>query len=259
MRCVLGIDAAWSERNPSGVAIATEGDGRWGVVASAASAEELLARVGVSSPARREWLPVDALLDACLAVAGELPRVVAVDMPVSRGPLRGRRLADDEVNRRYGRAGIATHSPTPDRPGPRADELRDRLARRGVRLRTARGRAPARALLEVYPHVALLALTGAERRLTYKVSRSGRYWLDTEPAERVRRLLRVWRGVRRALARELDPLPLRVPRVAPTLASLKAVEDELDAVVCAWVGIRYLAGGAEPLGDAEAAVWVPAP
>ena len=40
------------------------------------------------------------------------------------------------------------------------------------------------------------------------------------------------------------------------LAALKRWEDAVDALVAAWVGIRYLEGTAEPYGDATAAIWI---
>ena len=42
-----------------------------------------------------------------------------------------------------------------------------------------------------------------------------------------------------------------------TLASLKPVEDRLDGLICAWVGIEHLAGRTVGLGDDTAAIWVP--
>jgi len=43
-----------------------------------------------------------------------------------------------------------------------------------------------------------------------------------------------------------------------TLTSLKSVEDMLDALICAWIGIEHLEGRTVGLGDATAAIWVPA-
>jgi len=42
-----------------------------------------------------------------------------------------------------------------------------------------------------------------------------------------------------------------------TLASLKPIEDMLDALVCAWMGIEHLQGRSSGLGDSGAAIWVP--
>jgi predicted RNase H-like nuclease len=38
---------------------------------------------------------------------------------------------------------------------------------------------------------------------------------------------------------------------------MKALEDQLDALVCAWTAVEYLAGRLEPLGDETAAIWCP--
>jgi predicted RNase H-like nuclease len=43
-----------------------------------------------------------------------------------------------------------------------------------------------------------------------------------------------------------------------TLTSLKSVEDMLDALICAWIGNEHLEGRTVGLGDATAAIWVPA-
>jgi predicted RNase H-like nuclease len=40
-------------------------------------------------------------------------------------------------------------------------------------------------------------------------------------------------------------------------SGLKRYEDSLDALVCSWVGAKYLLGEAEPYGDGTAAIWVP--
>jgi predicted RNase H-like nuclease len=130
----------------------------------------------------------------------------------------------------------------------------------GFTLATADGtRRESRALLEVYPHAALMALLGLDRRFPYKVSRSAQYWPELSREERAMRLLGQWRAIRRALARELGPISLPLPRAAAgmPLASLKRYEDALDALVCAWVGTLYGQGRTEAFGDADSAIWAP--
>ena len=39
----------------------------------------------------------------------------------------------------------------------------------------------------------------------------------------------------------------------------KAVENALDAVICAWIGYEYANDRAESLGDRIAAIWTPVP
>ena len=53
----------------------------------------------------------------------------------------------------------------------------------------------------------------------------------------------------------LEDLP--EPSAVKSLSELKRYEDSLDALVCAWVGVEYLAGRTLPLGDGDAAIWCP--
>uniref|UniRef100_UPI003019E4F7 DUF429 domain-containing protein n=1 Tax=Bosea sp. MMO-172 TaxID=3127885 RepID=UPI003019E4F7 len=61
----------------------------------------------------------------------------------------------------------------------------------------------------------------------------------------------------REIAGVADALPVPEPAAAGVV--LKAFEDMLDAVVCAWVGTRVVAGAAVPFGNDDAAIWVPSP
>ncbi len=265
MAVVLGIDAAWGQRACSGFALVQGSPGAWRCLGCAPSFGSWRALVeGVEIDWSRRPVPaplsVAGMLQVCRARVGCAPDVVAVDMPLGRGPVVGRRRAENEVNRRYGAAGCSTHSPLPDRPGPRSESLRKAWQAEGIPLRTkadASGSVPA--LLEVYPHVALLELCGVERRLPYKVSRSLRYWPGTSVHQRVRHLLTVWASILSALKNVFGDVGLQLPACdeVPSLAALKAHEDSLDALVCAWMGTRFLQGEAEPLGDDEGAIWVP--
>jgi predicted RNase H-like nuclease len=116
-----------------------------------------------------------------------------------------------------------------------------------------------RALLEVYPHPALLSLLRREQRVPYKISTAGRFWPKADVRTRIVRLLEQFEAIHRALSNVIGPIPLALPdaKTVPSLAWLKRFEDALDALVCTWVGIEYLCGRAVPLGDATAAIWCP--
>jgi len=255
---VLGIDAAWTATQPSGVAL-VRGDGdAWTCLALAPSYASFLA---LARDARVDWrarpaagvAACDALIAASIALAGAPPDVIAVDMPLSKRPITARRAADNAISSAFGRFGLGVHTPSAERPGPIADTLRRDFEAHGFGLATTADR-PRRAMLEVYPHAAVLALLGADYRVPYKLSRAAQYWPDRSADERRRAIVGKWRAIRRALAARIDGVHLRVPTSGP-LAALKRYEDALDAVVCAWVGIEYLAGRARPHGDATAAVW----
>jgi predicted RNase H-like nuclease len=117
------------------------------------------------------------------------------------------------------------------------------------------------AIAEVYPHPALIAYLGRTYRLPYKLSRAHLYWRELPPAGRRERLLAVWRDVLVALERRMAGVALMLspPDEEAPLKIWKAFEDQLDAIVCAAVGIDILEGRAEAYGDANSAIWVPRP
>jgi predicted RNase H-like nuclease len=181
-------------------------------------------------------------------------------MPLALTPIVGRRASDLAVSRAFGAAKAATHSPSALRPGALADKLRADFEREGYPLCTAKGvRTPG--LMEVYPHAALLALSGDKVRLTYKAGKTTTYWRGVDLAERGRRLREVWRRILAMLEAEIAGVAEALPPPAAEIrgSALKAYEDKLDAVVCAYVAIRALDGGAKAYGDAGSAIWVPSP
>jgi predicted RNase H-like nuclease len=187
-------------------------------------------------------------------------QVITVDMPLSLEPIRGRRAADAAVSRAFGAQGCAVHSPSAERPGALADRLRAEAAQLGFPLVTTATRAgQTPALLEVYPHPALLRLLVAPYRLPYKGANRRKYWPDATPAERLARVRQRLDEILAALRRAVDDIPLDVPPLADiaSAASLKAIEDALDALICGWVGIRYSAGRCRAHGDDTAAIWIP--
>jgi predicted RNase H-like nuclease len=263
---ILGIDAAWTVGRPSGVALLQRRGERWRCAALApsyAQFEGLAAVKAVDWHAQRPGSAPD--LAALLSVSqqlleGESVQVITVDMPLSLEPIRGRRAADAAVSRAFGAQGCAVHSPSAERPGPLADRLRADAENLGYPLATAAtpaGQTPA--LLEVYPHPALLRLLDARYRLPYKVANRRKYWPDATPAERLARLLQRLDEILGALRRAVGGVLLDVPSLAEiaSAASLKAIEDALDALICGWVGIRYLAGRCRAYGDDTAAIWIP--
>lgn len=248
-KAVLGIDAAWTEHQPSGLAVVVRDAAGWklsGVFASYA------ALTGQAAPAAG-----GLLITATAANAGRWPDLVAVDMPLSRRPIDARREADNAVSRAFGGRKCGTHSPGRERPGAIGRQLQAHLAAAGYPLAMVAATTPC--TIEVYPHPALLTLTGAHERLPYKAQKTRSYWPEMPPAQRRARLLDVWSALVLSLEGRIrgvaDALPLPDPASPGT--ALKSFEDKLDAVVCAWVGIEALEGRATPYGDEDAAIWIP--
>ena len=110
--------------------------------------------------------------------------------------------------------------------------------------------------------MALLALLTRNYRAPYKVSRSGQYWKAEQlsRSERIERLLEQFQAIKEGLDQHIKGIPVFIPAPSEvtTLASLKPVEDMLDGLICAWIGIEHLEGRTVGLGDDTAAIWVPA-
>jgi predicted RNase H-like nuclease len=261
---VLGIDAAWTEHQPSGLALLQgQGEG-WRSLAVAPSYESFLALAEgtpVDWSARPQGSPpaMAELLRAAEHLAGQPMDCIAIDMPLSTEKINGRRAADREVSRLFGSRGCSVHSPNAERPGSIANKIRPDLQNLSYPLHTTGDRPGPGGVIEVYPHVALLALLQVDYRVPYKVSRSQRYWPGLPVPERIRRLLENFKVIRDALSQRIEAitLPLPEPDQVTSMAALKTLEDSLDALVCAWVAIEHLAERTSGLGDATAAIWCP--
>ena len=263
---VLGIDAAWTAHNPSGVALVQRKAEGWQCLALAPSYEAFLALAAgtpwdQSRKAQGSQPDPGALLKACHQLAGQPVDCVSVDMPLATTPITSRRAADTAIASRFGPKGCAVHSPSAERPGTIADQLRERFAELGVSLHTTTPPRQGPALIECYPHVALLALLKRDYRVPYKVSRSGKYWKAEKLTrrERIERLLKQFQEIKDGLNKHISGIPAFIPEPSEvsTLASLKPVEDMIDGLICAWIGIEHLEGRTVGLGDHTNAIWIP--
>jgi predicted RNase H-like nuclease len=265
MPTVLGIDAAWTAGEPSGVALVQGQGAAWRCLAVAPSYD---AFVGLARGQPVEWTRaafkgsaanVSQLIDASTRIAGTTVDIVALDMPVAIIPISARRCADNAISVEFGSRWCSAHTPNSRRPGGLGLDLSTAFAELGYSLLTRTTHAPGRCLLEVYPHPALLSLLNRQRRVPYKVSKARRYWPDISVAARIKALLAQFTEIQAALVAYFGDVGLALPSIdgIKHLSSLKRFEDALDALVCAWVGAEHLAGRTVPLGDDTAATWCP--
>jgi predicted RNase H-like nuclease len=269
MRSVLGIDAAWSAHAPSGVALIAEDERGWRCVAVAPSYESFVGLSGrrpVNWSQKRAGASPDApeLIAACQELLnGNAPTVVAVDMPLGKVRITRRRVADDEISRKFGAEGCSTHTPSTERPGKIGEAISEGFLSNGFHLATTDAkRGESHTLIEVYPHPAIVALLGVHYRFAYKVSNSLKYWPGISRAKRYELLIANLQRIRRALSSEISipDVQFSLPLTEESkihLCTLKPYEDAMDALVCAWVGMKYLEEKASPYGDVTAAIWVP--
>lgn len=260
MRSVLGIDAAWTAKEPSGVAVISDDGFGWYLRAAASSYNDFMQPpdpdIGLPRP-RGSIADAAALLGFSHLLLGHPVDIVAVDMPLSLEPITIRRVSDNKVSSAYGARQCGTHTPSAVRPGPISDNLRQDFETLGYHLATMEVETPA--LLEVYPHPALVELMDSPKRLPYKHGKTRKYWPTDTIVQRPAYLFDVWRSIIAHLDKEISGVSehLVLPGESDRGYRLKAFEDRLDAVVCAWVGACALDGRAKPFGDATSSIWIP--
>ena len=216
----VGVDLAWGERKPTGLAV-LDADGRLVHVSAARTDEEIVAAL---APFTR---------GECL---------VAVDAPLVVVNRTGNRPAEAALNRDFSRFDAGAH---PANLGKTEFATQPRGARLAALLGLdldPRSRRPRRAI-EVYPHPATVALFRLGRTLKYK-NRTGR------GLEQLRAELLVLIGLIEGLGAAEPPLVLDTPEAgrawvalreaaesAERKAGLRVVEDQVDAVLCAYIGL----------------------
>lgn len=263
MRAVLGIDAAWTLTQPSGVATAVERHDGWHLTAVESSYRRFCVLAGREQRCEDRptgsLLNVPDLLTSAEALCGRPMDLVSIDMPLARSPIVSRRASDKEVSRAYGARQCTTHSPSTQRPGRISDDLRASFEREGYLLCT--DAVATRGIIEVYPHPALVELFSASKRLPYKVSKVRKYWPLAAPHERRALLYRQWREIVNLLEQRIIGVAAALPPIEQKISGwqMKSYEDRLDAVICVWVAICCLNGQATPYGDTNSAIWVPSP
>ena len=215
-----GVDLAWGQRNPTGVA-AVGADGRLLHVGPAVTDADILGR-----------------LDPYLA--GEC--VVAFDAPMVVTNPSGTRPCEAALNRDFRRFDAGAHPTNTGLPwfsdGGRGGRLCEVL-----NLDLDPQSAARRKGLEVYPHAASVVLFGLSRTLKYK-NKSGREF--SEMRSELLRLMGFIEDLRMA-SPSLDVLghpgwtDLKTSVVGATRkAELRRAEDPVDAVLCAYIA-RYAA------------------
>jgi predicted RNase H-like nuclease len=263
---ILGVDAAWTEKNPSGVTLINFVNGKWECVALAPSYSQFIAfsegrKIDWNEPLSGSIPSPNGLIGSCQSLLqGRDVTVVAVDMPISLAPITKRRVADTAISKEFGANKCSTHSPSATRPGAISQTFCEGFLRLGYELRTeSQQRFVGKSLIEVYPHPALLNLLGESERLKYKAGKTSQYWKGLSRDERRKRLLSVWTKILEALKSRIHSIPLNIPKETEhfSLSYLKRLEDALDSLICAWVGITFIENNAKAFGDAESAIWVP--
>ncbi|MDJ1169763.1 DUF429 domain-containing protein [Roseofilum sp. BLCC_M154] len=178
----------------------------------------------------------------------ESPGLIAVDAPTLIPNLTGMRLCDRLTHRYFGKYDAGCYPANQQRPfAERTTGFGQSLHQRGF------SHAPdmiaqklGRYQIEVYPHPAIVNLFGLERILKYKKGKVGDRRLELSK-------LRTFIGDR--LPQRQPPLaPLDLPPIPEKGKALKAVEDQLDSLICAYIGAHWWYWGTQKnwvLGDLQ--------
>jgi predicted RNase H-like nuclease len=241
--------------------VAAGQSGAWRLIAAESSYQRFLARaddhISPESPPLGSLPDVPGLLSSASKICGRPIDLVAIDMPLARSPILGRRTSDRKVSSAYGARKCGTHSPSALRPGRISDDLRKSFENAGYPLLTEKVARPG--LIEVYPHPALVELANAPERLPYKAAKLRKYWPSDTKSHRRARLFSQWSVIVALLEAKIAGVMAMLPGlgIEATGIEVKAYEDALDAVICAWVAICALEERARPFGDADSAIWIP--
>lgn len=225
---LIGLDLAWGERNPDGVALLRLSGG-------SACLED--SRVVRGDEALLEWIHQ--------AAPPAEPALILVDGPIVCPNRTGARPVDRETHLHFGRYHAGCHPSNQERC-PRPSRLAQILiSLHGFQLGWDLTAAP-RLLAEVYPHPAMIRLFELEQIVKYK--------RGPAPAQR-REFSRLQSLLTSCLARRFPEVVIN-----PLLQSLlkaprtKSAEDRLDAFFCAVIGlhhVRHQGQQTQILGDRE--------
>ena len=236
----VGVDLAWGDRKPTGLA-ALDDDGHLLHVSAANSDDEIAAALA-------PYIEGDCL--------------VAFDAPLIVANATGNRPAEAALNKDFARFDAGAHPSNTGKPEFREQPRGARIAARlGLDINPRSGRA--RRAIEVYPHPATVALFRLGRTLKYK-NKPGR------DLEQLRSELLVLIGLIEGLA-SADPALVvtgqhadrhggpawealrKAVEKAARKSELRVVEDQVDAVLCAYVALFATRGPARTTtyGDFE--------
>jgi predicted RNase H-like nuclease/ppGpp synthetase/RelA/SpoT-type nucleotidyltranferase len=197
----LGIDLAWGTKQPTGLAV-LDTDARLLLLTAVRTDEEIVAALA-------PYLGPDC--------------VAGIDAPLVVTNATGSRPAEQALSRDFRTFEAGAH---PSNTG----KAEFAEGTRGARVCKLLGLEIHRTGLEVYPHAAIVALFGLGKTLKYK-AKPGRD-LDSLRAE----LLELMRLVEGVVTTDEGWATLRADVGAATRKSqLRVVEDQVDAVVCAYV------------------------
>lgn len=127
---ILGVDAAWSVNNPSGVAlIKCDKKSRPELIRAGRSYGEFIAgEINWQHKANGGLPEFKNIFQCCPSVD-----IATLDIPLAPFEIVGRREVDQALSKTYGKFKAATHSPVKGRPGGWKFSLSRVVAKKGIK------------------------------------------------------------------------------------------------------------------------------
>jgi len=225
----IGIDLAWSRKHPTGLA-ALDYDPR--------------TKTGslMKIPAEAMYSDDQVIAFVEQAAGKDQTLIVAIDAPLAVPNVTGRRPAEARLNRAFQQFHAGAHPANRKRLAGynqgqvRGEVIVRRLENLGIRhTPVIVPGQPTRQVFEVYPHPAMVVLFKLDRILKYKRHREGR-------RDEFKKYQDCLRGLRNALPAFDVPDAFDLfsdKHLDRRGAKLKAYEDQLDAIFCAYIGLYY--------------------
>jgi predicted RNase H-like nuclease len=163
---------------------------------------------------------------------GDGPAMLAIDAPTIIRNAAGQRPGERLINAEFRKFGLNCHPANLGRPfAQNTVGFSEALEREGFRhAAELTPKLPGRYQIEVFPHASIVRFFGLDYRLKYKKG---------SVSERVVQLKRLRRFL--YTLKDLNPpcLLTKLPEVPAGGMARKHVEDQLDAIICAYTGAYY--------------------
>lgn len=217
----VGIDLAWSEKNLSGVAV-LEGN---------EESSELLHLDLLGSD--------DDILNFVRDKVGEDPALIAIDAPLIVPNETGRRPADGKISKLFGKYDAGAYSASRKfflqwSDTIRGEELSRKLEQLGFKQDPYLGKFDlTRKFFEVYPHPAMVVIFKLDKIIRYKKKSGRSYDICWNEFQRYQDCLKRLEDNSPCL--HLPPGIIEENVKGLKGQALKAFEDRLDAVFCAYI------------------------
>lgn len=254
---ILGVDAAWTEKNASGVALLQFNIGEKSIsLKSVASSYEDFTQNKV----QKGIVDFKNLLGYCENNLSAPVDIVSLDIPLAHYEITSRRKADQDISVRFGGKGASAHSPNSKYPGQTSTEIYNQLTTLEYSLSTLNNTSKSKTFIETYPHPVIIRYMQLPYRLPYKIDKRKKYYPDDSTDDRNKKVRDTLLSLWDYLATRIENIQTVFPRTKVDVTSpsqLKKQEDIMDAIICALVGIDFYMDNVDGFGDEKATIWIP--